>query len=169
VLAVRLRRARDDDTDAVAAIWASGWRDGHLGHVPEALVRARTQESFRDRAAQRIRNTVVADIPDGDLETPIAGFVTVVDDEVEQVYVAAGHRGSGVARLLLAEAERLVAAAGHRRAWLAVVDGNARARSFYERQGWLDEGMFDYLTAAGGEVITVPCLRYVKDLPPDPD
>ena len=66
----------------------------------------------------------------------------VAGAEVEQVYVAAGHRGSGVARLLLAEAERLVAAGGHPRAWLAVVAGNERARRFYAREGWTDEGPF---------------------------
>ena len=37
----------------------------------------------------------------------------VVDDEVEQIYVAGSHRGSGVADALLAEAERQVGAAGH--------------------------------------------------------
>jgi hypothetical protein len=43
-------------------------------------------------------------------------------------------------------------------AWLAVVPGNARARRFYERSGWADDGGFDYVA---GE-ITVPCRRYVK-------
>ena len=66
---------------------------------------------------------------------------------------------SKVARV--AEAERQVTANGHHRAWLAVVAGNARARRFYERQGFTDEGPFDY-PAAGG--IAVPCHRYTKRL-----
>ena len=97
---------------------------------------------------------------DGALE----GFVMVVDDEVEQVFVARSARGSGLADQLLAEAERRVAAAGHAEAWLAVVAGNARARRFYERQGWRDEGDLPYEVTAGGEVHVSPCRRYVTTL-----
>jgi GNAT superfamily N-acetyltransferase len=153
-----LRPARADDADAIAEIWYAGWRDAHLGNVPEALVAVRTEESFRSRAAQRIADAVVAvdaaDVP--------VGFVMVVGDEVEQVYVAAAQRGTGVAGRLLAEAERLVAAAGHDRAWLAVAPGNARARRFYQRCGWTDEGPFDYSAPVPGGTIAVPCHRYVK-------
>jgi GNAT superfamily N-acetyltransferase len=66
-----------------------------------------------------------------------------IDDEVEQVYVAAPHRGTGVAGVLMREAERQVRANGHSKGWLAVVAGNARARAFYERAGWHDEGPFE--------------------------
>jgi GNAT superfamily N-acetyltransferase len=86
----------------------------------------------------------------------------VVDDEIEQVYVAAAHRGTGVAGVLLDEAERLVRANGHGKAWLAVVAGNARACAFYERAGWVDEGPFDYAATAEDRTIAVPCRRYTK-------
>jgi GNAT superfamily N-acetyltransferase len=88
----------------------------------------------------------------------------VVDDEVEQVYVSSRHRGTGVAAALLGEAERRVRTNGHERAWLAVVAGNARARRFYERMGWTDEGAFDYPAASTGGTIPVPCVRYVRQL-----
>lgn len=76
--------------------------------------------------------------------------------------MSADHRGFGVAGLLLAEAERLVAVAGHRRAWLAVVAGNAWAGRFYERRGWADEGLFTYLAMILAGTIQVPARRYVK-------
>ncbi len=60
------------------------------------------------------------------------------------------------------EAERHVAAAGHEEAWLAVVAGNARARRFYEKHGWRDEGDLPYEVTAGGETFVSPCRRYVK-------
>jgi GNAT superfamily N-acetyltransferase len=88
----------------------------------------------------------------------------VVDDEVEQVYVAQAHRGTAVAAALLAEAERLVAAGGHERAWLAVVAGNTRARRFYERNGWADEGPFEHSAEGPAGPIRVPAHRYVKRL-----
>jgi GNAT superfamily N-acetyltransferase len=154
---VTLRAARAEDGGDIAEVWHSGWQDGHLGLVPQELVDARTEASFRQRASERIADTTVAAV-DG----AVVGFVMVVDDEVEQVYVSAAHRGTGVAKVLIGEAERQVRASGHRRAWLAVVAGNTRARAFYERAGWVDEGPFDYAAAAEDGPIAVPCRRYAK-------
>jgi GNAT superfamily N-acetyltransferase len=125
--------------------------------VPQELVDVRTESSFLTRASERISDTTVATV-DG----AVAGFVMVVNDEVEQVYVAAAYRGTGVAKVLIGEAERQVRANGHGKAWLAVVAGNGRARAFYERAGWVDEGPFDYAAAAEGGTVAVPCRRYTK-------
>ena len=103
-----LRPAAQADADPVARIWLEGWRDGHLGHVPDALVEVRTPESFAQRAAERVADTTVA-VVDGE----VAGFTMVVGDEVEQVYVSRSHRGSGVAEELLDNARRAIGAAGH--------------------------------------------------------
>ena len=153
-----VRPATAEDAEAVAAIWRDGWRDGHLGFVPEALAAVRTDESFRTRAADRVQDTTVATVGG-----EVAGFIMVADDEAEQAYVSSRHRGTGVADALLAEAERQVRANGYEVAWLAVVEGNARARSFYERMGWTDDGAFDYSAAVeDGSFVAVPCRRYVK-------
>src|SRR5690606_3607709 len=42
---MRIRPAVATDAPRVAEVWEAAWRDGHLGHVPEALVRHRTPES----------------------------------------------------------------------------------------------------------------------------
>ena len=155
-----LRFATRGDAVAIARIWHDGWQVAHLGNVPGELIAARTPESFVERAADRAAHadgeakTVVADVGGA-----VAGFVMVLDDEVEQVYVDAGFRGSAVSPALLAEAERLVAAGGHETAWLAVVAGNTRARRYYERHGWTDGGPFDH-HAPGG--IMVPAHRYTN-------
>jgi ribosomal protein S18 acetylase RimI-like enzyme len=159
MIAPILRPARPDEADAVAAIWRDGWTDGHLGNVPDALVAVRTPESFDVRTAEGLEHTTVA-VVDGE----IAGFVMVVGDEVEQVYVGASHRGSGVAGILLAEAARLVKANGFDRAWLAVSAGNVRARRLYERQGWVDEGALDYPAQTAEGPIPVPCHRYAIEV-----
>jgi GNAT superfamily N-acetyltransferase len=154
---VTLRQGNADDASEIAEIWYRGWRDGHLGFVPQELVEARTEKSFRDRASARVGEMTVAVVGGA-----IAGFVLVVNDEVEQVYVGAGYRGTGVADQLMSEAERQVRAKGHPKAWLAVVAGNGRARRFYERLGWEDEGPFEYAAATANGAIRVPCHRYTK-------
>jgi GNAT superfamily N-acetyltransferase len=162
-----LRPARLSDAAEIAVIWHDGWRDGHLGEVPEELAAERSMPSFQARAAQRVAaaadgsSTVVAIVG-----AAVAGFIMVVGDEVEQVYVSGTHRGSGVAGALLAEAERLVGASGYLQAWLAVVPGNIRALRFYKSHGWTDDGPIFYPAAAAGGPVLVPCRRYVKDLIP---
>ncbi|HSS67465.1 MAG TPA: GNAT family N-acetyltransferase [Nocardioidaceae bacterium] len=152
-----IRRATAADARAVAEIWRTGWHDAHIGNVPDALVDVRTDGSFDTRATERVADTSVA-VVRGD----VAGFVMVVGDEVEQVYVSRDHRGTGIADLLLDSAERQVAASSHAVAWLAVATGNARARHFYERRGWSDEGAFAYPAPGPDGPIDVACHRYTK-------
>jgi ribosomal protein S18 acetylase RimI-like enzyme len=154
---LRLRPAGPDDAATVAEIWRAGWREVHIGRVPAALLTARTAESFCSRAIESVPKTTVAMVG-----AELAGFVMVVDDEVEQLYLADRHRGAGVADALLRHAERTIKAAGHPMAWLAVMPGNARARRFYERMGWIDEGRFEHLAPADDGPIPVAAHRYVK-------
>jgi ribosomal protein S18 acetylase RimI-like enzyme len=154
---ILLRPAIAGDAPDVVEIWCAGWRDGHLGGVPDELVAARTPESFRRRAAARVPDTTVATVGGS-----VAGFIMVVRDEVEQVYVAAEYRGRGVAQVLLAAAEQQVAANGFEEAWLAVVASNARARAFYARAGWIDRGLFDYQAWGEAGPFSVPAHRYIK-------
>lgn len=163
---VEIRPARPEDAETIGAIWYRGWCDAHLGNVPDALLAVRTPESFTVRAVQRLAAPAVGGsaVAVALVSGTVAGFVMVTDDEVEQVYLADSHRGSGVAAELLAEAERLVAAGGHRLAWLAVVAGNLRARRFYARNGWEDTGMFDHHAPSDQGPVPVPAHRYVKRL-----
>lgn len=93
----------------------------------------------------------------------VIGFVTVHEDEVEQIYVAEDARGKGVANELLRHAEQLIAGR-FGLAWLAVVAGNTRARRFYERNGWHDAGAVDYAAEITGGTMPVPCRRYEKEM-----
>ena len=154
---VAVRPATFRDVAEEATIWHRGWQQGHAGNVPDELARARTERSFSTRAQERLADTTIAEA-DG----RVAGFIMVVGDEVEQVYVDQTHRGTGVAAVLLAEAERQVRADGHDRAWLAVVAGNEPARRFYAKHGWVDEGPFDYRASGPDGPIIVPCRRYTK-------
>jgi GNAT superfamily N-acetyltransferase len=153
-----LRAATLVDAERIAAIWHAGWRDGHLGHVPDALLPHRRLEHFRARVPPRIPATTVAEE-----QGEILGFVTVHDAEVEQLFVDAKARGTGVASALLRHAEQLIAP-DFDTAWLAVVEGNGRARRFYERCGWSDTGGFEYQAEIEGGRLPVPTRRYEKRL-----
>jgi putative acetyltransferase len=155
-----LRPATADDVDAVADLFHRGWHDAHPGHVPEGLTERRTAAAFHDRVARRVAETDETTVAEVDGE--IVGFIMVEGDEAEQVYVDRGFRGSGLAGTLLTEAERQIAAGGHDVAWLAVVRGNQRARAFYAKQGWVDEGDLDYPVTALGETYVSPCRRFTK-------
>jgi ribosomal protein S18 acetylase RimI-like enzyme len=101
----QLRPAHHDDVAAVATVWESGWSDGHRGHVPVELEAHRTRSAFTRLAERRVANTVVA-VDDGH----VVGFIVVVHDELEQMYVASSHRGHGVADLLISHAQTIIGA-----------------------------------------------------------
>lgn len=157
----QLRPAASTDTDAVVDVWFTGWREAHLGHVPDALLAHRSEETFRRRIPVILDTTTVATV-----DHRVVGVVVTAADEIEQLYVAQRHRGTGIAASLLRHGESAIADQ-HGRAYLAVVDGNARARQFYERHGWHDAGPFDYHAwASTREQVNVACRRYEKALWP---
>lgn len=158
-LAVTVRPATPGDAEDIARIWYDAWADGHRDHVPEALLRHRGRDQFSSRAAQRVPHSWV-----GEVDGRPVGFVSVEDDELEQIFVDSGARGTGLAARLLEVGEAAIHDAGHRRAWLAVVAGNARARAFYEKHGWHDAGSFAYEAQTGDGPIPVSCRRYEIDL-----
>jgi ribosomal protein S18 acetylase RimI-like enzyme len=154
---IRLRPAAAADADEIAAIWWDGWGEAHEGRVPDALLAHRSAADLRDRVPALLATTTVA--TDGGT---VAGFAVVLDDEVDQIYVARRFRGSGAAERLLGSAEEQIARR-YDRAWLAVVAGNGRARRFYEQRGWRDAGAIEFAAwTTDGGTIPVPCRRYEK-------
>ncbi len=157
-----LRPATEADVDAVAALFHEGWHDVHPGRVPDGLTERRTPEAFHERVSDRITRTDETTV--AEVDGQVAGFVMVAGDEAEQVYVGRAFRGRGVAGPLLTEAERQIAAGGHDEAWLVVVRGNERAQAFYAKQGWVDQGDYDYPVTALGEQFVSPCRKFTKRL-----
>lgn len=129
------RAAEEADIDPLATLWFDGWHDAHSRLVPAELARARTLESFQRRLQTALRSVRVA----GPRGEPV-GFSLIKGDELNQLYVSAAARSSGVAATLLADAEAWLAAEGVETAWLACAIGNARAARFYEKNGWRRAG-----------------------------
>ena len=152
-----VRRARAEESEAVARMWHDAWHDGHDGHVPEELLPHRDPAYFARQARALADSTLVAVDEDGE----VLGMVIVHADEVVQLAVAASARRRGVGGALLAAAEARIAQE-HPTAWLAVVPGNTRARRFYEGLGWRDEGPETYPAPAAPEPVPVLVHRYTK-------
>lgn len=129
---IMVRTAEAAELDWLGRLWHQGWQDAHALILPAELARLRSLEDFRRRLEEGLADVRVA----GPKGRPV-GFCMVRDDELDQLYVAAEARGSGVAAALLADGEERMAAAGNRSAWLACAIGNERAARFYEKHGWL--------------------------------
>lgn len=163
-----LRPGGEQDAVALARLWYDGWREAHLDRVPEPLLAQRTPHALAGRMQQFLASPdpAVLSITVAESDGRPGGFVVTHLDEIDQLYVHADARGTGIAAALLTHGEDRIRAAGHPAAWLAVVEGNARARHFYERHGWRDAGPYDtWVWTTDGEArIPVPVRRYEKSL-----
>jgi GNAT superfamily N-acetyltransferase len=131
-----VRRAVAADMVPLAALWHATWHEAHAAIVPAALTAMRSRDSFAARLAQAGDRLRVAG-PDG---APL-GLCITRDNRVDQVYVAAVGRGTGLAAALLADGADRLRAASIAVAELDCAEGNARAAQFYARQGWQRRGV----------------------------
>jgi GNAT superfamily N-acetyltransferase len=154
-----IRNAELSDIRLLAKIWSDGWLDAHARIVPAQLVRLRTLQSFEERlraASSDVRVAEVAGAP--------VGFYLLKGTELYQFYVSSNARGSGIAAVLMADAEARLGARGVRVAWLACAIGNDRAARFYEKCGWVRTGTVTDDVAVPGGTFTLEVWRYEKSL-----
>jgi GNAT superfamily N-acetyltransferase len=141
----RLAPLAATDCDELGRVHMAVWREAYAGIMPADYLAGLSDEKCAARwrsiaAAPRAEGgTLVVHDPAG----RIAGFASAGpsrdDDaptpwELYAVNLAAHARGTGVADALF---DLLV---GDRDASLWVVEANARARAFYERRGFADDG-----------------------------
>ena len=98
---------------------------------PREAINARWAEALAD-PAKRVLIAVVEDEP--------AGAVLVSEEWLEGLYVVPERWGTGLADALHWQALELVRSLGSTRCHLWVLEDNARARRFYERRGWQQNG-----------------------------
>jgi ribosomal protein S18 acetylase RimI-like enzyme len=156
---MKIREAAETEFDPLARLWYEGWRDAHANILPEALARHRTMASFLHRLHVEAQHLRVAG-PPGE---PV-GMCIVKNDELNQLYVAASARGTGLAGMLLSDGEARLRRNGIRTAWLACAIGNERAARFYEKNDWrrIAEELIFLDTPAGPFRLEV--WRYEKEL-----
>ncbi len=157
---LNLRWAEAEEAEPLALMWRTAWRDGHLGHVPEELVAQRSPDLFLKRTHDNLSRMKVA----GPLGRPL-GLCIVDRDQLYQLFVASEARGTGLAALLLQDAETQMREDGVERAWLKCAVGNERAAAFYRRNGWrLDRTSETRFGQEVGDGVPVQTWVFVKDL-----
>lgn len=112
---------------------------GALAHVfpperfpfPRAAVQTRWAKALEDPAAS---------IVVGEVHGEAVGVALVRPEWLEGLYVAPEWWGKGVADQLHDRAFEIVKGSGAERCHLWVLEENARARRFYKRRGWRENG-----------------------------
>ena len=131
-MTARLRRARPSDAAAIAALHLAARREA-MPYLPalqsDEEVRVWTRDTLLPKA-----EVWVAEIA----EKPV-GYLALVDDILDHLYVAPGRQGRGIGSLLLAKAKAL-RPTGLR---LYAFQRNRRARAFYEARGFAPVGLSD--------------------------
>ncbi len=155
-----LRPATIEDVPGMArSVW-EGF-DGYRAFAPDGWEpKARAVEEQRTRArftAPDVWALVAVDARGNQL-----GHVSLLDDTEQpgasaylwQLFVRAPHQGSGLAVSLHDAFLDAAAARGYSRARLRTPAGQARARRFYEREGWVLAGPPELEPLLGLELVT---------------
>jgi GNAT superfamily N-acetyltransferase len=138
---ISVRRATLDDAEAVADIHLRSF--GATYPFPLAHSDDEVREWVRTRLIPQMETWVaVEDEPDAGMER-VLGMMTLAPGWLEQLYVDPNRLGEGIGRLLLEHAKAL-----QPNLLLWTFQVNARARRFYERNGFVPVQMTD---GAGNE------------------
>jgi len=156
---VNVRKAAHSEVDTLSKLWYDSWQDAHAEILPAELARMRTLESFRERLEAALPRVRVV----GPVGAPL-GFCIVTGDELDQLFVSAQARGSGVAAALLADGEDRLSSSGVETAWLACAIGNERAARFYEKSGWRRAGIMVHHPETPDGTFELEVWRYEKPL-----
>jgi ribosomal protein S18 acetylase RimI-like enzyme len=166
-----IRMASVDDKAEVSRVHVRSWQVAYRGLLPDEYL---DQLRPEDRAA---RYTFDSDDPNQRstwvalADEAICGFtsfgVSRDDDlpdagEIYAIYVNPDRWGAGAGRLLMAKARSRLGEMGFSEAFLWVLDGNERARRFYEIDQWSPDGMRRQEEVWG---ITVNEVRHRRSLP----
>ena len=167
--AMAVRAATPNDITAIARVQVASWHGVYRGLIPDEVIDRITVErrivqwtAFFQRA-DHDEALIVADHDgsvvgmaslgvsrDGDFDGTRVG-------EVRAIYVAPDHWGHGHGRELMVGAEDWLRRRDFAEAMLWVLEGNRRARRFYDTAGWAVDGASKIEDIFGA---AIPEVRY---------
>ncbi|MDG4665354.1 GNAT family N-acetyltransferase [Mycobacterium sp. 236(2023)] len=165
----QIRRAEPADALAVADVHVRAWQVGYRGLLPQEYldgldVAARAARYAFDRTLPQGPVTLLA-LSDGG---EVVGLTTIGrcrdvgladHGEVWSMYVDPDRWGRGFGQLLIGAARQQLYKNGFDRYVLWVLETNARARRFYERDKWRADGARRADTIGGAAITDVRYLR----------
>jgi ribosomal protein S18 acetylase RimI-like enzyme len=151
----RIRPARPGDAAAITAVLLAAGLEAWADFLGAERIEA------ANRGRQHQADLVAVD--DGGVFAFVAWDATT--GEIQRLSTHPRAKGRGAGRALLDRALDALRAAGHTEAWLNTEERNERARRFYERHGWRQEGPARVRDWQGARLVEP---RYVKHLEPGP-
>jgi len=143
---MEIRGPYPHELGSLATLWFQGWQDGHAKVTPPELAALRTLPDFTRRLATEPGKIFAA------FDPALLGFHILRDNSLYQFYVSGSARGTGAAQALMYHAEEHLRSAGFAVAQLDCAVGNTRAIRFYEKSGWVSQGVRTVIleTSLGG-------------------
>ena len=162
-----------DDAEGIAGVQIRGWQTAYRGLLPDELLDSFViDESARQRrerleAAPAGERSLVADDEGRVVGWVMSGPSRDTDQdgsfgEVYAIYVDPDVTSRGIGAALLDRALEILRTDGFAHASLWVLRNNARARAFYEREGWRPDGAEKVESLRGFELDEV---RYRRTIP----
>jgi GNAT superfamily N-acetyltransferase len=171
VSAPTLRRATPADAEALAAVYVETSSRSERGIIPDAVLDGRTAADYVASWRRRIgapepHATWVAER--GDRVVGLCHAEPSLDEDagpetghLDMLYVVPAEAGQGIGARLLGAAVAHLRAVGFTEATLWVLADNARARRFYEREGWLPTGVTKQIPEDG---FVIDLARHARSL-----
>ncbi|MDP9866522.1 MULTISPECIES: GNAT family N-acetyltransferase [Streptosporangium] len=166
-----VRDGGPDDALDVMRIRTETWKTAYKGLLPQDFLDAlriepRAVELLRGRLAGGAEHLVI-----GEAGGEAAGFSLfgpargegLTGGEVYALYALSGHWSTGLGLAMMERSVARLRGMGHAEAGLWVLEGNARARGFYERFGFTLSGRAQ---DAAGLPFSVPEVHYRLSLAP---
>lgn len=177
---VLIRPATVADADAIGSVHVRAWQAGYRGLLPDALLDGLSvegrQRTWRARLEAGLEGDQLLLVAEDPVDGHVCGWCSIgrlrPEGTADLDPVRVGHLwainlepeawGRGIGPALLAAGTDALAARGHARAILWVLDTNARARRFYEREGWRPDGASQLDEKDG---VPLAEVRYGRPLP----
>ena len=143
-----IRKATDQDASGIAFVHVRSWQAAYRGHMPDEFLDGLEQRTnmWRELTLQPDKILLVAETSEG----AIVGFsaLSLSRDadanpntaEVAAIYVHPEKWRKGIGRALLSASLDQLRNCGYNQVTLWVLEGNQRARSFYESFGFTQDG-----------------------------
>jgi GNAT superfamily N-acetyltransferase len=165
--AIVVRAATVEDAPAIAQVHVASWQAAYRGILSDEAIARRDEATRTEQWRQNlVHPRTLAALRDG----AVVGFASAGpadhpgeegNGELYALYVHPDEWGTGVADALIDAAEAKLRSDGFGEAMLWVLAENPRARRFYERSGWHDDGGREVFEA---DASAAPIARHRKRL-----